>query len=374
MKKNNKILFFVTEDWYFISHRIKLAEHLIKKGFQVSVCCKDTGKASLIQSKGINLYNIDIKRKSISFFQFFFEVIAYIKLAKKVKPDIIHFISMRPIITGLLASLIIKSKFCATFTGMGFLFIKKGLVGFFLKLVIINFIKFSLLFKKIKIIVQNEDDLVFFQNKLKNRKFDIIKIRGSGINLSYYKKLKEPEEKNIKILYVGRLLEDKGVLWLIESFKKAKYIYKNIELYIAGSLDEKNPTGISKKKLNTFLKIKGIRYFGNVEDVRKLWSKSNIAILLSKREGLPLSLMEAAAVGRAIIATNVPGCREIAIHKYNSITVEPGDIYATRDAILKLSRNKKIRRHYAANSRKLVESDMSLVNICEQYYKLYNSL
>ena len=129
-----------------------------------------------------------------------------------------------------------------------------------------------------------------------------------------------------------------------------------------------------KKKLNHFLKIKGIRYFGNVEDIRDLWSKSNIAILLSKREGLPLSLMEAAAVGRAIIATNVPGCREIAIHKYNSITVEPGDILSTRDAILKLSKNKKVRRCYAANSRKLVESDMNLVNICEQYYKLYNSL
>ena len=166
MKKNNKILFFVTEDWYFISHRIKLAEHLMKKGFQVSVCCKDTGKASLIKSKGIDWYNVDIKRKSISLFQFFFEVISYIKLAQKIKPNIIHFISMRPIITGFLASLIIKSKFCATFTGMGFLFIRKGLVGFFLRLIIINFIKFFLLFKKIKIIVQNEDDLIFFQNKL----------------------------------------------------------------------------------------------------------------------------------------------------------------------------------------------------------------
>jgi len=72
MKKNNKILFFVTEDWYFISHRIKLAEYLIKKGFQVSVCCKDTGKASLIKSKGIDWYNVDIKRKSISLFQSLF--------------------------------------------------------------------------------------------------------------------------------------------------------------------------------------------------------------------------------------------------------------------------------------------------------------
>ena len=372
MKKIDKILFFVSEDWYFISHRIKLAEYLIKKGYKVFVCCKNTGKVSFIKNKGIVWYNLDIKRKSFSLFQYFFEVISYIKIAKEVNPSVIHYISMRPIITGLLASLIIKSKFFATFTGMGFLFIRKGMLGFFFRQTIISFIKFCLFFKKIKIIVQNEDDRAFFLSKLKNRKSDIIKIRGSGINLNYYKKLKEPKGKNIRILYVGRLLEDKGVLWLIESFNKAKNINENINLYLAGSLDEKNPTGISKDKLNTFLKIKGIHYLGNVEDVRKLWSESNIAILLSKREGLPLSLLEAAAVGRAIIATNVPGCKEIAINKYNAITVEPGDIAATRDAILELSKNKLLRSTFAANSRKLVESDMSLERICEQYYKLYS--
>ena len=374
MKKLNKILFFVTEDWYFLSHRIKLAEYLIKKGYKVFVCCKDTGKVSLIKSKGIIWYNIDVKRKSFSLFQYFFEVMSYVKVAREIKPNIIHYISMRPIITGLLASLIIKSKFCATFTGMGFLFIRKGLVGFFFRQTIINFIKIFLFFKKIKIIVQNEDDRTFFLNKLKNRKFDIVKIRGSGINLNYYKKLKEPVQKNIKILYVGRLLEDKGILWLIEAFEKARYIYKNIDLDLAGSLDEKNPPGISEEKLNAFVKIKGIYYLGNVEDVRELWSKSNIAILLSKREGLPLSLLEAAAVGRSIIATNVPGCREIAINNYNSITVEPGDILATRDAILELSKNKELKSKYAANSRNLVESDMSLERVCEQYYKLYSTL
>ncbi len=374
MRKINKILFFVTEDWYFISHRIKLAEYLIKRDYKVFVCCKDTGKVSLIKSKGIVWYNLDIKRKSFSLIQYLHEVISYIKIAKEIQPNIIHYISMRPIITGLLASLIIKSKFCATFTGMGFLFIRKGLIGFFFRKIIISFIKFCLFFKKVKIIVQNQDDKLFFLSNLKNKKGDITIIRGSGVNLDYYKKLEEPDQKIIKILYVGRLLEDKGVFWLIESFRQAKIMYENINLYLAGPLDERNPTGISQEKLKTFLKIKGIHYLGNVEDVRKLWRKSNIAILLSKREGLPLSLMEAAAVGRAIIATNVPGCKEIAINKYNSITVEPGDILATRDAILELSKNKKLRSKYATNSRKLVESDMSLERICEQYYKLYNKL
>ena len=113
---------------------------------------------------------------------------------------------------------------------------------------------------------------------------------------------------------------------------------------------------------------------GKVKNIKKFWKESNIAILLSKREGLPLSLLEASAVGRAIIATDVPGSREIAINNFNAINVKPGDILECSEAILKLSKNKKLREKYGKNSRKLVENDMALKNVCEQYYRLYKDM
>ena len=118
MKK--KILFFVNEDWYFISHRLKLAEYLIRKGYEVSLCCKDTGKLNFIKNKDINCYKINVKRKSLSVFQFIYELMSLIKIIKIVKPEIVHLISLRIITIGIISSLFVNSKFFSTFTGMGF--------------------------------------------------------------------------------------------------------------------------------------------------------------------------------------------------------------------------------------------------------------
>ncbi len=373
-KKKNKILFFVTEDWYFLSHRIKLAEYLINKGLKVHLCCKDTGKVSLIESKGISCHTINIKRKSFSVIQYFNEVFLFIKFCREIKPKYIHLISMRPIIAGMLASFFIKSKVVATFTGMGFLFIRKGMLSSLVVSIIINFIKFCLIFKKIKIVVQNSDDKKFFLKRIVNKNTEIKIIRGSGIDLNHYVQLPEPKNKNIVITYVGRLLKDKGVLWLFDAFQEAKKKFNNIELYIAGSFDNRNPTTISKNDLNKFLKIKSVHYLGNVTDIKKLWKKSNIAILLSKREGLPLSLIEAAAMGRPIVATDVPGCREIALNNYNAITVQPGDIKATSRAIVRLCKDRRLRKTLANNGRKIVEGDMQIESVCKRYYSLYKKL
>ena len=373
MRVSKKILFFVTEDWYFISHRIKMAEYLVNKGFDVHVCCKDTGKASQIKKKNINWHNLNINRKSVSLFQYFYEVFLYVKYSRKIKPDIIHFFSMRPILTGFLASLLIKSNFLATFTGMGFIFIKKGAKGFILRKLILIFLKITLLIKKITLIVQNEDDRKFILKNFIFLKEKVKIIRGSGIDIRKYKFTPEPKGKKITLGFAGRLLQDKGIDCLIQSFIQAKKRVNNLNLLLAGPLDLNNPTGISEKKLNEFLRIRGIYYLGNLEDIISLWKKSNIAILLSKREGLPLSLMEAAALGRAIIATDVPGCREIALEGYNAITVFPNDVKATTEAIIKLSKNKNLREKYAINSRKLVESDLKLEHICKQHYKLYSN-
>jgi len=121
------------------------------------------------------------------------------------------------------------------------------------------------------------------------------------------------------------------------------------------------------------LNFQGIKYLGNIRDVRKIWNESHVAVLLSKREGLPMSLMEAAAVGRPIIATDVPGCREIAINKFNAITLKPGDINGVKEAILTLANDINLRLQYGKNSRKIVESDMENKKIFKKYLEVYNT-
>ncbi len=372
MKK--KILFIVTEDWYFISHRLKLAKFLVNKGFKVFVCCKDTGKIEDIKKNGIMHLNLSIDRNSLSIFQFLKESLCIIKVVRSLRPDIVHLISMRPIISGILATLFVKSKFCATFTGMGFLFIKKNFKINFLRRLIINYLKFFLMFKNLSFIVQNKDDEAFFKRQFRYKKKFLHVIKGSGIDTTYYKFYPEIIKKKVRVAYAGRILKDKGILSLIEAFKLAKKKYANLSLYIAGSLDEKNPSNISKKYFEKLIDFEGIFYLGNIKNMKKFWQQSNIAILMSKREGLPLSLLEAAATGRAIISSDVTGSREIAIDKYNAINVKEGNVLECTEAILKLTKNNILRKKYGKNSRKLVEGDMTLEHICNQYYKLYKEM
>ena len=362
MKK--KILFVVTEDWYFISHRLKLAKYLNKRGFEISVCCKDTGKVNDIIKNGITHFPLSVDRKSLSI----------IKTVGTVKPEVVHLISMRPIILGLISTFFVHSRFCATFTGMGFLFIKKSFKFNFLRQLIIIYLKFFLKFKNLYFIVQNRDDKNFFRNIFKLKKNNLRVIRGSGIDINYFKYYLPKTKREVRLAYAGRILEDKGILCLIEAYKIAKVKHANLSLYIAGSLDEENPSNISKNYFNQLIDFKDIYYLGKIENIKKYWQDADIAILLSKREGLPLSLLEAAAIGRPIISTDVTGSREIAINNYNAINIKPGDIIECSKAILKLSKNKILREKYGKNSRKLVEGDMALERICYQYYSLYKEM
>ena len=373
MNKSKTVLFFVTEDWYFISHRLKFALFLKDKGFKIHLCSKDTGKFKTITAKGINCYDIKSQRKSLSGLHFLSEVVSFLKCIKSVRPNILHLISLRPAAVGLLASLFYKNtKVFITFTGLGYIFIRKNLTSkilrFFLK---IFFFSVSRIRRAVAI-VQNKDDYRFFLKNYFFRKNSIFLIRGSGIDLKYFKKVREHKSKKVFICYVGRIIEDKGINFLIEGFKLAKKKNNNLCLLLAGEVDNENPTSLHKKELMNTLNSPDIKYMGNVENVRKLLSKAHIGVLLSKREGLPMSLMEAAALGKPIIATDVPGCREIAVDKFNAITVRPGDVQALKEAILKLANNKSLRLQYGKNSRKIVEGDMEDMKVFEKYLEIYS--
>ena len=186
--------------------------------------------------------------------------------------------------------------------------------------------------------------------------------------------MEEPSLKPIVVTFVGRLIKDKGIETLFEAFKKVSYLNKDINLIIAGNIDVSNPSAVNKDYIEKVLKDnKQIIWLGNVKNIKKLWKKSHIAILPSRREGLPKSLLEAAASGKPIIATDVPGCREIAINNFNAITVPLDDANELAEAIIYLAKNHKVRKKYGLKSRVLVEKDMSEKIIVNKTISIYES-
>ncbi len=373
MKKH--ILFIVTEDWYFISHRINLGLLAIKQGYRVSLACNNTGKFKILEAYGFNCYRINSNRGSVAPLALVRDIVQIIRVIRQVKPDLIHLISMRPIALGSLGSFLsIKTPMILTFTGLGFIFLSTGFKGLILRVIMKLYLYVIAKSSFVRIVTQNKHDAAYLSYLLKYPKENITIIRGSGIDLNYFNVLKQPLSKPLVLAYVGRMLKDKGIENLVKAFELAIKNYPNLLLILAGSIDEKNPTSITRDRLKEITNINNIKHLGEVEDIRNVWKISHIAVLASKREGLPMSLMEAAACGRAIIASDVPGCTEVAINNKNALTFPYNDADSLSKAIIKLATDYKLRIKYSKESRKIVESDMDQKIVCKKYISMYEHI
>jgi glycosyltransferase involved in cell wall biosynthesis len=377
---NKNLVYLVSEDWYFLSHRLSLAKEAQNKGYNVHVVCKDTGMINKIKDFGFKCYELNSSRNNTSLLNLVKEILNIRIILKRINPAIVHLVAFRPILLGLSSLIFFKNvKIVTSITGLGSIFLSKNIKVKFLKIIIILFLSINFKRKNVNIIVQNIDDYKFCIKSLHCSKDKIFIIRGSGVDTEYFKYENEPSSPPITITFVGRLIKDKGIEVLFDAFHLVSMTHKNINLLIAGSIDLSNPSAIDaiyiKRELS---KNKNITWLGEVSDIKQLWKKSHIAILPSRREGLPKSLLEAAASGKAIIATDVPGCREIAINNFNAITVPPDNVIKLAKAIEHLSKNHKIRKKYGLKSRELVEKDMSEEFIINKtifiYENLYKSL
>ena len=370
-----KLVYAVSEDWYFLSHRLAMAEAAKQADYEIHVLCNDTGKIGLINSMGFSCHLINFSRKSWSPIKLIFEIILFINLLKKIKPDILHLVSIRPIIVGGIASKFYKIpiKICAM-TGLGHIFTSKSIIKRLVRNLFVPLLRFSVKGNIMQILVQNKDDFELMENLSIANKSDITLIRGSGIDINYYKPLALPLEPPIVVGFVSRMLEDKGAGLVIQAAKIIRDETLNIKFLLAGKLDDQNPTSLNYSDIINAHDSGYINWLNEVTDVREVWKQSHIAVLPSRREGLPKSLMEAAASRRCLIASDVPGCREIALDGINAILIPPDNVTALVKAIKTLAYDKNLRINYAMESRKLVESDLSSEIVGKLTVSMYQKL
>jgi glycosyltransferase involved in cell wall biosynthesis len=222
------------------------------------------------------------------------------------------------------------------------------------------------------VLVQNPDDRIAIQS-LGVRASKIALIPGSGVDIHALVPLPEPPPP-VTIAFVGRLLSDKGLPTLIAAHDLLARRGRPVELLIAGEPDYANPASIPESILAAWRRQPALVMVGHVEDIRGLWAKAHIAVLPSLREGLPLSLLEAAACGRPLVATDVPGCREIARAGINALLVPPDDAPALADAIDRLAGDPDLRARFGQASRNLVEREFSAEKIGKEIVTLYERL
>jgi glycosyltransferase involved in cell wall biosynthesis len=198
-------------------------------------------------------------------------------------------------------------------------------------------------------------------------------IAGSGVDVAHFTPLPEPQGPPT-FGFVGRLLDDKGVRTLIAAHRLMRARGSDARLLIAGTPDPANPASVTEAEAKSWNEVPGVTWLGHVGDIAGLWARAHVAVLPSRREGLPLSLMEAAACGRAMIASDVPGCREIVIHNQTGLLVPADDAPALAQAMERLAGAPELRARFAAAARNLVIEEFAADSIGRQTVQLYRRL
>jgi glycosyltransferase involved in cell wall biosynthesis len=365
------LLYVVTEDWYFMSHRLPMARAARDAGWNVHVATRVDQHREAIEAEGFTLHPLAWQRSSLSPLALGRDILALRSLYKQLKPIVIHHVALKPTVVGGLATLgLIPEPTCInSLAGFGFVFTSRRLLARVLKVPIRIALGVLLNRRKTVNIVQNPDDYKALQAMdVSISRIELIP--GSGVDVDVLRPSPEPPAP-IRIGFVGRLLDDKGVRTLIKAhvLLKAKGIHA--ELHIAGTPDPANPTSISRSELAVWEREKGVTLLGQVSDIRKFWAGCHVAVLPSRREGLPKSLLEAAACARPIVATDVPGCREVARPGLNAFLVPVDDAEELANALARLCGDKGLRASMGMAGRRLVEENFSSERIGVATVDLY---
>lgn len=367
-----KILYVVNVDWFFLSHRLPIAISAQNSGFEVHIACQFTEKGSDIRNHNFILHEIPLDRSGTSVLKEIKTFLAIHSLIRKIKPEIIRAITIKPVLYSGIASRFYKVARIASISGLGFVFIAEGFKEKIIKSVVVLLCKLALTRKKTKVIFQNSSDKSLFikQNIIIEK--DSIIVRGSGVDLN--KCLVQPEPAGVPVFaLLARLLIDKGVIEFVEAAKLLKSKGVHCRMILVGDTDE-NPQSVTSGQIKQWQNDGLIEYWGFTSDVKGTYAKCNVAVLPSYREGLPKSLIEAAACGRAVITTDVPGCRDSIIANETRQLVPLKNPLALADAIKILCNDQELRKRFGASGRQHAESEFDINAVVQQHVMLYRSL
>lgn len=373
-----KLFIVVNVDSFFLSHRKDIAVRAMKEGYDVTVIACDTGYRQEILSLGLNFHNLPINKTGLNLFQEFKTFSFLYNLIGKEHPVIVHLVGMKLILWGGIAARLRKTKGIVTaVSGLGVMFSPEYNKGF--KRLISKWVLRAMRYIHSKgnayCIFHNADDMnLFISNKIIN-KDNCVRTMGSGIDLNTFAYKEEASTDKITILFTARMVEDKGVLVLIEAANILRNEYADkVEFILCGGL-ETNPLAISRERLESLCDGKYIQWLGKRNDIQQLLEKSHIFAFPSYyKEGLPKSCIEAAAVGRPIVTCDSTGCRDTVIDTQTGYLVPIKDSRLLAEKIKVLIDNSALRKEMGLRARLFAEEYFSLETVINYHLNIYKQL
>lgn len=374
-----RIVYFVNAAWYFELHWLDRSEAAISKEYEVHLVSNfaDDAIKNNLEKKGIKCWDIELNRFSKNVFKNISIFTAFRKICKQIKPDLIHLITIKPILFGGLYARVAGIPFVVSFVGLGRLFgNKRGWLNKFIFNSVLSIYSLLLSAKSpAQVIFEHNADFAELNKYIKFDENNIHIIEGAGVDRFRFSYQPEPTQNNFSVLFASRLLWSKGLGEVVEAIGKVKQNENNTTLYVAGILDDKDPDRIELDQILQWEKEGKIIWLGRRDDIQNLIRNSHVVILPTKySEGVPRIIIEACAMGRSCIVGNVPGCKAIIKDNFNGCVLKTHSASEIAEKIEYLRDNMEIRKKFGLRSAEIVKERFSKEIVIDKTLCVYNKI
>jgi glycosyltransferase involved in cell wall biosynthesis len=369
-----KILFLVTEDRYFWSYRLALARKVRDMGAEVLVMTRVNRLEEALKKERFRVIPWRISRGSLNPFR---ELLAFVQVLRfywRERPDLVHHVALKPLVHGGLAARVCGNIASVNeITGLGHVFISQSHSMRLLRCVLLTLLRIVFRNRNAITILQNADDRNLLVQAAVVPEEAAIIIRGSSVNPQEFSPQPEPDGVPIVVL-ATRMLWEKGVGEFVNAANKLRESGVSARFVLVGDPDPANPASIPPAQLRAWVASGAVEWWGHRNDMPAVFALSNVVCLPSYGEGVPRVLVEAAACGRPIVTTDVPGCREVVRHGENGLLVPPRDPEALAEAIATLLKGPALRARMGARGREIAVQEFSEERVVRETLEVYREL
>tara|TARA_R110002049_G_scaffold48430_4_gene139599 strand:- start:5312 stop:6463 length:1152 start_codon:yes stop_codon:yes gene_type:complete len=374
-RRSKRLLFFVSEDWYFCSHRLPLAIAAQKAGYSVSVITNVNKHGKKIEDAGLQLIPVRLSRSSKNPLTEARLIYAICRHYRSARPDIVHHVAVKPVIYGSIAAKFagVQAKVNAI-AGLGSIFVSSKRSARLLRSLISRLYRYLLNQPGTRVILQNNDDarLLCDAGVLGAERVSLI--QGSGVDPYMYAYVPEAKANETTVVLASRMLWDKGVGEFVAAAEILKSEGLSVRFVLVGEADEANPSSISEMQLCAWRDAGIVEWWGRRSDMPSVFAASHIVCLPSYREGLPKVLIEAASCGRPIVTTDAPGCREIVRDGDNGFLVPVNQVEPLAAALRTLIGDPELRFRMGQCGRQRVLERFTLEQVVRETLAVYDSV
>lgn len=369
-----KLLYVVAADWYFYTHRRQLALAAQRSGYEILLATQLGQYCERLTRDGISVFPIRLQRRGMNPAREMAAIFELISIYRRARPDIVHHVGLKPVIYGTFAALLTGVPAVVNaMGGLGYIFASRQLLARAFRGPVRMLLRLVLNRERVRVVLQTAHDRDVLV-RLGIRKCAIVVIRSAGVDLAEFRPAPELHEPLV-VLLACRLLWDKGVGDFVQAARLLRAKGLSARFVLVGGPDPENPSSIPHVQIECWQKDGDVEWWGRKDEMPAVFAQSHVVCLpTTYGEGVPKVLLEAAACERPIIATDLPGCREIVRHGENGLIVPARSPEALAEAIRVLLESPDVRQRMGRKGRQIVEAEFSVERVAAETLAVYQEL